>query len=234
MLIAHVCPCCGTQLARKRAEFAYGLHIVRCTCGYACVRRRHPLIARWGSGCLAARAWTFLVVQIVLAAVFTLASAGFIAAIQKELRDLGVAPWALPRALAGHGPKGKALSIWFHHDAGYILLIIVPVFLVFVGAWLRASMGRWPFPVLVWALGVSLWLWHELLLYPLRFVLNVGPYTGPTARDSGEQAFLLAVAFIIVFCSAPIGRGLESLFRMSRRQRFIKQLRKRRAARKGQ
>lgn len=234
VLIAHVCPCCGSQLIRKPVEFALGLPIVRCDCGYATVRRRHPTFVRWRSGCRAAKALFYLLVQAFLMALFTLASAGFIAVLHKELKDLGIGPWTLHKALSGDTPQGKALGIWLRDGAGIVLLILIPVFLVIVGGWLRCSMSRWPIPVVVWVAGVALALWHEWLLYPAKVALNAGSITRPASRDTAEQAVYFAAAVILVFCSAPIGRGLESLFRSSRRRRFIRQLRKRRAARKGQ
>lgn len=175
-----------------------------------------------------------LIVQCFLAGLFTLASAGFIAGMQRELRDLGVPPWRLHRAVQGHG--GRAFDQWFWRDEGFLFFLLVPLFLVVVGVWLRSSIGRWrwPIPALGWAVLAAVLLWSEWLVYPFRSFAVVGPYTGPTARDTGEQAFLLVAALIIVLCAAPIGRGLETLFRWSRRQRFIKRLRKRRAARKGQ
>src|SRR5215468_10779691 len=104
MAAAHVCPCCGTDLARIRAlrDAVYGLPIVVCGgCGSAWVRRRHPMTAQWRRVARIGMAIATLMSQLLLIAAGTAAIATLIAIVERDLKagHLGFIdlPWALFR-----------------------------------------------------------------------------------------------------------------------------------------
>jgi hypothetical protein len=241
--LAHVCPACGNQLARTRAlpDAAYALPIVACPCGYAVVRRRHPILARWRSTRAAVRASIFLILHIAILTALSLANGGFIAVLEKDLRDMRITPGAFATSLVRPSGQSRALQSWIDDGGGVAFLIGFALTAVAVGTWLRAALAhwRWPTPILAWTLLVSAWIWFESIVWPLTWLH--GRIIGVPARYSGLDAprsihclQILIVSILVSTVATPFGRAVSRGLTWSRQRRFIKTLNKRRKTRRGE
>jgi hypothetical protein len=219
----------------------YALPIVVCGCGYATVRRRHPLLAQYRRARAVAGAVIYLILHLVVLLALSLANGGFIATLEQDVRDLHLTPCSFLMALLG-GAAGRtrAFREWYD-DGGTVFLIGYALAAVGAGIWLRAALAhwRWPRPLLAWTLLVAMWVWIETVVWPLTWL--DGRFSGTPARFSGLSAVrsihaaeILAVSLLISFASTPIGRGVSRALAWSRRGRFIRRLNKRRKARRGE
>lgn len=228
MRISHVCLQCGEDLTRCRAllDSHYALPIVTCPkCGYAVVRRRHPVIERLNSGVGVAGAIVALLVQAVLfagvvAALVVLNTAvtyfgsdtsPFVDAFRSTMRRI---PDANPREVFWR-VWGEPISV----ALGWFAVAVLGGALLTMTMRHHASHRRW----LGW--GVALFAGQGLLLLLVQAIERTVPsdltrpdfMTFVLERGAVLTLSMILVAIVVSTIGIPVGWGLLKLVGLSGR-----------------
>ncbi len=243
MPLAHVCPVCGSQLARTRgvAGPAGCLRVVVCTCGFAAVRRKHPVVVRWRKFRSTTRAAAFLLFQTLLVFGLSVASAGFITWFESDLKFLDLSPHRFVGVMFGIPAPRPALVERWYDQGGVAFLIGFGLMSLAAGAWLRAALAhwRWPRPIFAWVVLVSVWVWFEALFWPLtwldgRISGTRTDYSGPGVRSSLYMFEILAASVLVSFAASPVGAAISGVLASMHKRRFKRRLTRLRKARRGE
>jgi hypothetical protein len=131
------------------------------------------------------------------------------------------------------GPHGSDRSFrsWFFTDYGFLELVIFAIVSFIAGMWLTAGLAhwRWPRQFLAWAALIAGFLWIELILWPLSWLLGLAShqsamYSGPGVAESADLAFILGLSMTITLLGIPPGRALSRLGVRSQRGQFRRKL----------
>ena len=240
--MSHACPCCGSDLGRRRVGLdpVYALPIVVCGCGHACVRRRHPLIAGWRRARRSILALLALGVQCLVLGVLVGGLASFVLGLEKDLRAMQMSWRGLLLAVdPGAGVRTDQFVPWLRTD-GVVWLALMVMAAAGAGVWLRATLGHWR----GWRLVAAWWLL-------LAGVLSVEPvtewldaagmwtqgqtpkYRGPSASIWVDRMWVAGLCVAIGAAASPIGRMIAGLMPAVRARRLGKRRARRRKVRQG-
>jgi hypothetical protein len=216
MAIAHVCPQCGRDLARRRPQLEphYNLRLIFCECGWATTRPMHPILRSWRQILRLYQSLTTLSGQLMaIAAIATtnVFAATWIAATwMKDDNIHDVLQW-------------RFWLLW--------PLLVVPVV---TGSWLSAALSHWRYlsQWLAWAAFITLIMTFIFLIIPRVYAMQyragirlVPP--GPTAGLSAMWTRSLLVFAAMMFISL-IGVPLGSAIRVAYGHRRINRWKRRR------
>jgi hypothetical protein len=221
MAIAHVCPQCGHDLARRlpQREPQYGLRLVLCDCGWASTRAIHPIWREWR--------WT---VRFVPAALALIGQA--LAIIALATANVFAAAWLgrlwLDDDVALAVQEQRVWLIW--------PLVVVPLI---TGAWLRATFGHWRYftQYLAWAALVVVVMTFVFIVLPwlamIEYRMGVGRAPSETVY-SMTPLWLRSIAvlgglMVISIFGMPIGKGVEIMHGRRRQRRWRRRRRRWRA-----
>ena len=218
--ISHVCMSCGLDLARQRVrvEPHYHLPIVTCPrCNWTCVRRRHPIQARWRAFLRAFASIRAMILQVfagAILAVTTIGISGWLADVLHTLPIYGFQNYDI------RFPLVSALCC-----------------AIATGVWLTAAFGHWkPIPrwFCWWGLIVGLVsiepLWN--LSEPARAAMGFD--TTPVRIDLQQwrdQLVLVVALAIVAIIGVPLGQAARRSHRKYRANKFRKRLAQRRKRR---
>lgn len=212
-----------------------------CACGYASVRRRHPLLVNFRRTRKVMRAVAFLIFHVIFLLVLSGATAGLIMVFERDLRvEVRATPAEFVRAVLTTTDKSARARSWI--DAGGVVLFIaIPMVAVAAGIWLRAALAfwRWPRQFIAWAILVSCWVWLETLVWPLTWLhgrLSREPavYSGHSPKSSAILLGFIGIVLVLTVAASPLGRLVLRMIEWNRRGRFRKQLNRRRRVRRGE
>lgn len=230
MAISHVCMSCGTELCQVRArrDESLALWLVTCpACNTTCARRLAEWLARRRRARRLVLALTTLALQIGLLAGSLMAAAATVIVVTAELDAYGV--YTIADALDMlRDPQSQ----------GTALIVFIAGAGTAVGVWLRTGLARWPFwgAWLTWtALLITLISWPDLLHVIEREYWRLagwhGYRGGRISLDWQHRAMVALLIAIVAFIAMPLGTLGRRLWDITRPARWMRQLRRRRAAR---
>lgn len=234
MRIAHICPCCLTELAYVRAlvDSKLGLPLVRCPgCDRVYVRTRHPDAEFWRENRLLARAVVSLGVRLVLLAV-----AGGMLAISVLASAYSTAYGVWFKSVINGIPQPTVDEL-----LGIVVLVLLAVL---SGLLARSviSQRRVRGVLVILLIAMLAWVaWFELRSYlnTLDGARSVVHRQGPPFIVSFEEPGLLAVfsgtGLILAWAGVAVGTGLSGVARRfvsGRMRRALKKARVRRHRRR--
>lgn len=216
-----------------------GLPVVHCSCGFAAVRRRHPIVAETRRAILAARALLVLALQAFLALVFALFMTALIREFSETLRNFRCTPMSFLSAILTSSGSERARE-WAYSGGGFVTMTGFVVLSTAAGVWLRLAYNhwRWPVPLLAWFALVLAFSWIESVVWAVDWLcarvdgkfLN---YYGPTAAQSRDRLEIFAVSLPFTAIGILAGFGLARIAHRIRRliySRARSKLRRRRRA----
>lgn len=237
MPLSHTCASCGAELCRIRAlpDPVYGLPIVVCPrCGTACVRRRHPVPARWREAVRVFASLRWLGMQVVLLALLVVVFAVYVHSLRQDYTGFkpALSEWLSKRD--AESSRWLVRSFWREGTvwsvAGWLM------FATGIGVWLTAGLAHWR-----WWCALLAWLALELCAVSVGPAVNtVMDWAGRSAvtRDlpglqRGARALveLYAIVLLTIPLAVPgmvMGLGARWAGRGLRRVRFKRQLAARR------
>ena len=230
MAISHVCMSCGTELSRVRArcDEQLDLWLVTCPrCDTTCARRLTAWLARRRQWRRLAFAILMLVLQLGLLGGSILAANATVFVVTSELDAYGV-----------YSIGDVVTMLQDAQSQGTALIVFIAGTGIAVGVWLRTGMARWPF----W----GAWLaWSALLVafVSLPDLLNIiereywrlggwqGYRGGRIELDWQHRVLVALLIALVAFIAMPLGTLGRRLWDITRPARWMRLLRRRRAAR---
>jgi hypothetical protein len=239
MPASHVCPRCGHELGATRAVLdpVYALPVVVCPCGFACVRRRDPLVAAFRKARRIAIAFELLLIRGIAVFLLAAGAASLILIVQHALREERLDLQDLITHAFGLGAPKAALTEWWHQN-GLVQIAIWLLISVVSGLWLRATLTHWragPL-LLAWCLLLLFFLLADVWSWPFtaaRLWHNRDPiiYNGPGLSESLARVGAAGATIALTALAMPFGqamRPLSSWYRarwLSKRRAKLKRLR---------